>query len=548
MKTSRLKFLILSIPAATVMFPFSGVHAALRVTNSATVQNQIQANAMRNAMMQVSTQPQVARTITNANGETISVSNEEFDRCASIYPGGVFDWTNPTAGTKSGGGATCVALVEMRSYKNPNSTAYTVLANDYVAAGDSVKCNIDYFRNLTLAGREFVYPADNPPTIADVESVMAQEQKSNAGFKILGAALVGGIGGNLLGKAELGNDSMLGLGADKLKTTAIGAGAAAALMTASTQSNDYKTGTVILSTGVNAAAGAVAGNLAATGDDVLKIADCPDTGALNGKKCLYGVVERKNNTSNNGDADDKPKSGYTWYYNLTTNNMVECKDSMQNSCNTIALSNVKFDGGKCGTECNGGIKTDKCQNCLKERFTDSDKYKICNEKMIKKLEDRNCQDKDTSEYIIITNGTPAGRRVPAMIEFNEPDKLFGYKYADWSKLKTEKYSKATVYNARGDKDGSLSVADFYPSLQSADDGAVVDFENRARTKSTLVGAGGGAALGAIAGAAGADSAITERWTTAVREYEDSLGNILCLTGDRFLAKYNDIAIIPAMKE
>ena len=92
MKTSRLKFLIFSIPAATVMFPFSGAHAALRVTNSATVQNQIQANAMRNAMMQSATQSQVARTVTNANGETISVSNEEFDRCASIYPGGVFDW------------------------------------------------------------------------------------------------------------------------------------------------------------------------------------------------------------------------------------------------------------------------------------------------------------------------------------------------------------------------------------------------------------------------------------------------------------------------
>lgn len=546
MKTSRLKFLILSIPAATVMFPFSGVHAALRVTNSATVQNQIQANAMRNAMMQSATQSQVSRTVTNANGETISVSNEEFDRCASIYPGGVFDWATPTAGTKSGGGATCVALVEMRSYKNPNSTAYTVLANDYVAAGDSVKCNIDYFRNLTLAGREFVYPADNPPTIADVESVMAQEQKSNAGFKILGAALVGGIGGNLLGKPELGNDSMLGLGADKLKTTAIGAGAAAALMTASTQSNDYKTGTVILSTGVNAAAGAVAGNLAATGDDVLKIADCPDTGALNGKKCLYGVVERKNNTSNNSDTDNKPKSGYKWYYNLTSHNMVECKDD-GTYCNSITLSNVKFDGGKCETGCDDNIKTDKCQNCLEKNFGDSDKYKICNSKMVEKL-DVSCKENNASEYIKITNGNPAGRRVPAMIEFNEPDKLFGYKYADWSKLKTEKYSKATVYNARGETADGLSAENFYPSLQSADDGAVVDFENRARTKSTLVGAGGGAALGAIAGAAGADSAITERWTTAVREYEDSLGNILCLTGDRFLAKYNDIAIIPAMKE
>ncbi len=541
MKTSRLKFLILSIPAATVMFPFSGAHAALRVTNSATVQNQIQANAMRNAMMQSATQSQVVRTVTNANGETISVSNEEFDRCASIYPGGVFDWTTPTAGTKSGGGATCVALVEMRSYKNPNSTAYTVLANDYVAAGDSVKCNIDYFRNLTLAGREFVYPADNPPTIADVESVMAQEQKSNAGFKILGAALVGGIGGNLLGKAELGNDSMLGLGADKLKTTAIGAGAAAALMTASTQSNDYKTGTVILSTGVNAAAGAVAGNLAATGDDVLKIADCPDTGALNGKKCLYGVVERKNN-STKYEADE----GYTWYYNLTNHNMVECKND-GTFCNSISLSNVKFDGGKCDDKC-GDIKTTNCQTCLETQFTDSDKYTICDKKMVKKAEPVSCKVKDSSEYIKIVKGTPAGRRVPAMIEFNEPDKLFGYKYADWSKLKTEKYSGAAVYNIRGDKDENLSAENFYPSLQSADDGAVVDFENRARTKSTLVGAGGGAALGAIAGAAGADSAITERWTTAVREYEDSLGNILCLTGDRFLAKYNDIAIIPAMKE
>ena len=269
-------------------------------------------------------------------------------------------------------------------------------------------------------------PAENPPTIADVESVMAQEQKSNAGFKILGAALVGGIGGNLLGKPELGNDSMLGLGADKLKTTAIGATAAAALMTASTQSNDYKTGTVILSTGVNAAAGAVAGNLAATGDDVLKIADCPDTSTLNGKKCLYGVVERKNNTSNNGNADDKPKSGYTWYYNLTSHNMVECKDDGA-SCNTISLSNVKFEDSKCDAKCgdNSNIKTIDCQKCLETNFNDPDKYKICDKKMVKKVDANDCKVKDSSEYIIITNGNPAGRRVPAMIEFNEPDNLFG---------------------------------------------------------------------------------------------------------------------------
>ena len=153
------------------------------------------------------------------------------DACSAIYPNGAFDWVKPTTGLKRGGPATCAALVELRSYKN---TDYNVLATAYLAAGDSIKCNVDNFHAFTPAGREFTYPADTAPTVEDVEKVMAQEQKSNAGMKILAAAVVGGIGGNLVGKADKGADSPLGTNKEKLVSTAIGAAGGAALMTAST--------------------------------------------------------------------------------------------------------------------------------------------------------------------------------------------------------------------------------------------------------------------------------------------------------------------------
>ena len=115
-----------------------------------------------------------------------------------------------------------------------------------------------------------------------------------------------------------------------------------------------------------------------------------------------------------------------------------------------------------------------------------------------------------------------------------------------------KLPSKTVYDLKGRKieltNGSeYDIDNFTPARQAANDGDVIDFNNKARTKSTLVGAGGGAALGALAGASGADAEIQERWVTAVREYNDPLGNISCSTGDRWLSKYNDMVIIPEMK-
>lgn len=556
MNMSKLHFLILSMPAVALMFPYSNSHAAMRVNNSSALKGQVQMDIARNAPAPVMA-PQPARTITNENGTTTTISNEQMDACKMVYPNGQFDWVRPTVGMKTGASATCAALVELRSYQNSSGTTYTVLASDYLAAGDAIKCNVDSFNNLTMAGRDFTYPADEPPTIDDVAAVMAQEQKANAGFKILGAALVGGIGGNLLGKGDIGNDSPLGTSKDKLKSTAIGAAGAAALMTASTQSNNYKAGSIILSTGVNAAAGAVAGNLIASGDDVLKIADCKIK--EDGQKeptdatCLYGVIQ----ITDTGGAKEAP-NGKAWFYNVTKNTTYECvkKDDKNNndefkSCVSKSLSDVEFDS-ICQEECNGGFQEAECTNCLKNDKTKSHRYYITNDKdeiLNQELNDKETKDKDF--YIKIEKAKVVTQYIPARLKFEEGNKLFGYKYSDWVDTLKSKYESQPVYDSRGDKienvTGNVTGKDFSPSMQSADDGAVVDFENRARTKSTMIGAGGGAALGALAGASGADSAINERYVTAVREYEDSLKNIVCYTGGRYLSVYNDVVMIPEMK-
>lgn len=534
------------------MFPYSNSHAAMRVNNSSALKGQVQMDIARNAPAPV-VAPQPARTITNENGTTTTISNEQMDACKMVYPNGQFDWVRPTVGMKTGAGATCAALVELRSYQNSSGTTYTVLASDYLAAGDAIKCNVDSFNNLTMAGRDFTYPADEPPTIDDVAAVMAQEQKTNAGFKILGAALVGGIGGNLLGKGDIGNDSPLGTSKDKLKSTAIGAAGAAALMTASTQSNNYKAGSIILSTGVNAAAGAVAGNLIASGDDVLKIADCKikedaqkePTDAT----CLYGVIQIKE------VAPTAAPNGKAWFYNVTKNTTHECvqkneKDEKKGfkSCVSKSLSEVEFDSNICQTECKGDFQKLDCKNCLTGDTIKKYRYYITNDKdgiLNQELNDKDTKDKEF--YIKIDKAEVVTQYIPARLKFEDGNKLFGYKYSDWVDTLKSKYESQPVYDSRGDKIENVTGADFSPSMQSADDGAVVDFENRARTKSTMIGAGGGAALGALAGASGADSAINERYVTAVREYEDSLKNIVCYTGGRYLSVYNDVVMIPEMK-
>ena len=534
------------------MFPYSEANAALRVSNSALLKNQVQ-TAVNNSERAASTQaltPQPVRTVTNENGETITIQSQDIDACNAIYPNGAFDWVNPTMGTHRGGSAMCSALVELRAYQNSAGTSYNVLATGYVGAGDSVRCNIDDFSDLTLVGRDFTYPADSAPTVEEVAAVMAQENKSHAGLKILAAAVVGGIGGNILGRNDIGNDSLLGVGGDKLKTTAIGAAGGAALMTASTQVNDYKAGSIILSTGVNAAAGAVAGNLMASGDDVIKFGPCKikdgEKGDLKDETCLYGSLDLKAaETKIYGETDNL-------FYDFKDKKTYKCEkedSSNYKNCYTLNVNINSFVGADDnGIEVENNIELNekwKKDNLQSKEITS---YKIATNGS--KTDKTINLEKDDGKGTIykIASATQMGRRINAMIpvdkEYNQ--KLFGYK--NWGDLKKELGKKELkIYNTRGELQSGAELDNFTPSWQSADDGDTIDFYNKARTKSTLIGTGGGAALGALSGAAGAESEIQQRWYTAVQEYEDSLGNIVCFTGDRYLAKYNDVIIIPEMK-
>ncbi len=564
MKHLNLKFLILSLPAAATMFPYSVAYGALRINNSSVIQSQIQNSVAAHEMAaaaQIQT-PQPARVIANANGTTTTVSANQMDACNAIYPGGTFDWLRPTMGMQSGASPKCSAYVEMRAYDTAG-TGYKVLATGYLASGDAVKCNIDNFPDITVVGRDFTYPADAAPTVEDVERVMVAENKTNAGFKILAATVVGGLGGNIVGKAEKGNDSLLGTNKEKLKSTAIGAVGGAALMTASTQINDYKAGNMILSTGMNAAAGAVAGNVMATGEDVLQIDNCTvyekgdnpkkDTEVT---KCIYGTVKTK--------IDAEPKvsgdtNGY-FFYNYATKEFYKCEkikdeDDNYKNCQLQSLIVNEFDDSKVNTACGDDkFGTDDCKKELEKLsydekyvFDNSGKAKSTYEKTLKK------QSSDEKNTIVkLKSVKQAGSRTGAMVALQKdtPNNIFGYSKEDWrnhgdekSKLKLH---NETVYDLYGNPTDA-KISDFTPAYKSASDGSVIDFNNAARTKSTMIGAGAGGALGALSGAAGAESAVQERWQTAMREYDDSLNNIVCYTGARYLSRYNDVVIIPEMK-
>lgn len=575
MKHLNLKFLILSLPAAATMFPYSVAYGALRINNSSVIQSQIQNSVAAHEMAaaaQIQT-PQPARVIANANGTTTTVSANQMDACNAIYPGGTFDWLRPTMGMQSGASPKCSAYVEMRAYDTAG-TGYKVLATGYLASGDAVKCNIDNFPDITVVGRDFTYPADAAPTVEDVERVMVAENKTNAGFKILAAAVVGGLGGNIVGKAEKGNDSLLGTNTEKLKSTAIGAVGGAALMTASTQINDYKAGNMILSTGMNAAAGAVAGNVMATGEDVLQIDNCTVYKTTNKTekdtdktekdpdvtKCIYGTIKTKNDAQPKVSDDT---NGY-FFYNYATKEFYKCekidKEDEYTKCQLQSLIVNEFDNSKVNDACKDeNFGTDDCKNALEKLEYDekyvfddnSGKAKSTYEKTLKK------QSSDEKITIVkLKSVKQAGSRTGAMVALQKdtPNNIFGYSKEDWrnrndekSKLKLHKDGEDyKVYDLYGNPTNA-NISDFTPAYKSASDGSVIDFNNAARTKSTVIGAGAGGALGALSGAAGAESAVQERWQTAMREYDDSLNNIVCYTGARYLSRYNDVVIIPEMK-
>ncbi|MBN1281971.1 MAG: hypothetical protein JW985_03305 [Alphaproteobacteria bacterium] len=464
-----------------------------------------------------------------ANGDsTAGVTISNLDSCKNIYPSGEFAWDIPMVGLKAGNPSTCVAVVEMRVVKG---TSDIVVARANVAAGDSIECNISKFpeSSYTSDVSSVVFPADAAPTMDDVISVMNAEQKKNAGFKIAAGAIVGGLVGNAAGKNDLGESNLIGSSQGKMQGTAIGALSGAALMTGSSYAGKVG-GDMIMSAGVNAAAGGVVGNMVANGDSVLRIEDCTDLDD-NKTTCLWGIIE-----------EGKDKNG-TAYYNYENGETYLCK-SDGTPCEKTRLINVKFNGSD-----KDGKQIDKP---LEDAKTEQTFFPNIGKKFSLDENTKQFISANGGNFVEIKSAFLPGERTMAMIT-GVKDTTFGLKMKDWYKMRgTLKNEQLIGRKSNGDSytlnpEKKWDIADFYPLTRNADDGSLIDINNKARLKGTLVGAGTGAGLGAFTAYQGASDEIDARWISAVQEYKDSLQKVYCATGTRFLSQYNDLAVIPNMQ-
>lgn len=484
-----------------------------------------------------------------ASGDSTSVTVGKLQNCGSVYPDGEFAWDTPTAGSHAGGGSQCVAVVEMRGYQMGPNGSNAILARVNVAAGDTIKCNISAWPEgsyLPAAGT-IEFPADAEPTTEDVIAVMNQEQKQHAGLKIAAGTLVAAVAGNALGANEVGKDSMLGTNKEKLQSTAIGGLTGAAIMAGNVYGG-YVGGNMILSAGVNATAGGLIGNMAASGDEVLKIEDCGKYG-----KCLWAEYIQTNNL-------ETEKYGYFFDIDKEESYMCERvkaandKETFKN-CKFVDLINVIPDGYT-GNDSDGQPYTitkisDENYDKLKTSYSMQD-----TEMLETALQPK--READNKFVKIASAGIP--QSTTHILVVGVQDKALGWKKKNWEEFQ-DKHKSNTIM-ARGndgqphelsedvkaalDKAGGIDSIN--PVYQGADDGGLIDLGNKARLKGTLVGAGAGGALGAFSAYQGAQTEIQERWVTAVREYKDSLLKVYCATGERYLSQYNDPVTIPLAAE
>lgn len=483
----------------------------------------------------------IATVPANENSLSATASHE----CPLIYPNGEIMWGTPTIGAGIGGADTCVAVVELVGYQAAKDGKDLVLARANMALGDTIKCNISSFPEATMyanAVESFYFPSDNPPSMDDVVAQMNREQKQNAGLKIAAGAVIGGLGGNMAGDGN--GDSLLGTDKGKIQGTVIGALSGAALMAGNAYAGKVA-GDVILSTGVNAAAGGVVGNMVQTGDSVLRIEDCviPDQKAENGERkttCLWGALA----TTDNGLGSDE-----TAYYRIddTSGATYVCSGTGDNTtCDQERLVNIRL-AAYPNTDITK-IKEEQFEKIY--NTTLGLQYYMTTDPNGNVDFTQSGANSDNGIWAKISSANRIKNEIPAMIELQ--DKAFGFSSEDWDEWKGNNgagvkiYGRSTTGNAYElSGENVASIQNFYPMKIDADDGAVIDFGNKARLKNTLIGAGVGGALGGFAAYQGAQLDVQNRWTTAMREYEDSLSTVFCRTGSRWLSRYNDSVFIPS---
>ena len=526
------------------------------------------ASATANLPVMVSDE-ELAKAIIAGTAENVSVS--DLEACSMIYPSGVFRWEIPVSGVRRNQIPQCVSVVELR-----DATTNTVLATTTVASGDTFKCNIDSFpisgmSEVALSKVEL--PADVAPTMEDVEAVMNEEQKQNAGLKIAAAAIIGGVAGNMLGQKQAGDSKMFGTGKMQLIDTAVGTAAGAGIMAASSYSGKVA-GDTIKSTAVNAASGMILGNMlagTAGGDSVLATSKCSIEKVE--KDCIPGTYYTKESIPAIVDGhewlenEDATPTEFFFINRTNPRDMLKCAKGETASefkgCTQISASD--YIDVWCKTSSNG---TSKCSTGLSQ----SENQALNNYDDLFELDtDSYSLKKGTGKsYAHVTLAYKANNKVRAYAVFDDPIaiKPLGYDTKAWisvdenhvtlEKDSEKTYSYKLYYRDSDGKVGSIITTtesaeqevthEFKPDTRDADDGALVDISNQARAKATIAGTAAGGALGGFAGYQGAQDEVSQRWVSAVREYEDSLSNFVCSTGTRFLSKYNDYVEIPEMKK
>lgn len=491
----------------------------------------------------------LANAILN-NESTVNVS--ELEACSMIYPNGVFKWAIPESGVRKNPTSQCVAVVNLI---DANTNA--VLATTTLAAGDTMKCNVDSFpvsgMIADLRFGKIEVPADAMPTEEDVIAVMNEEQKQNAGLKIAAGAIIAGVAGNLLAPKEAGAKQgkiPLGTGATQLRDTAIGAAAGAGIMAASTYSGKLA-GDTIKSTAVNAASGMLIGNMlggANGGDSIVATTKCTIGNSKAEYDCIIGNIEQ----ISEGTWTTEDKVYLTSGENAP---ILECEEKDGNLTKCEPASKLRLLDIKVEAEGNNGpfLLKDVLKNesdKLRRTVRYTEKTNTDNSKEFEKCEN-GCG--DNKPYFKIVSGTKTtGKKTRAYAVFVNgalPKKAFGLQNDDIDFTKANFYyrnSDGTV----GEKiaDGNDSKNRFTASSRDAEDGGLIDLSNQSRAKATIVGTAAGGALGGFAGYQGAKDEITERLLAAQREYEDSLTNFVCMTGARYLAPYNGYAEIPDFKK
>ena len=331
---------------------------------------------------------------------------------------------------------------------------------------------------------------------------------------------------------------MFGTGKEKIQSSIIGGVTGAALMAGNSYAGKVA-GDVILSTGVNAAAGSVVGNIVATGDSVLRIEDCKLPTGEN-TTCLWGYV-----------AESAPLTPDEQAYYDISNAVTYVCNKNSTGCKAETLVSIKLDAYP-------NIDIESIEEQQFQTILSDSKYQyfmaINDKNEISFVPaDGSTENVDTSKGIFakVSSAARVDRQVPAMIKMR--DKAFGMNSSDWREWKKKYGATAEIYGRSTTGDAydlqnsiGLDIQDFYPMKVEASDGGLIDYGNKARLKSTLIGAGVGGALGGFSAYQGAQLDIQNRWTTAVREYEDSLNKVYCATGTRYLSKYNDTVFIPNM--